>query len=691
MSVLRLLCLLIALATAVHAADAPRLSGITIDGSLDDWAGRGFLIENLGSLDGQPVPAANLSARARLGWDDQGFLFAIEIDDDVLNEAAVDLYTADSVELFLARAVGSDDRFQVLLAPGLNPSQAGPRIAFGDHRKNTTVAPLVETARTATATGYILECRVPWRMLGWSAEGVLGVQLILNDADRGAGRLKWVWHPGEQSSTDSRQLNEVRLAATASTPDRTFWRWNYLGGGRLGVVVASSDKTPQPKWITARENDRLVAQVALVPDPAGMRSEFILPAHGEDIALSLDDQLLGIIPLQSAGPPDSTKINRADYTLTPAVFSGDSFPLPRLAKPVEIEKLLGTVTIEARYFDAGQQEVTTPAKPGRYGVVYEIKPLNGPAVRRYQTLFRLPKDINWRTARMEFTAIEMPAEIGLDSQAVRDHVKDLGGLFSDAWREQIVESPGGALVLAAIFEATPDANPVTARSNAWRCNQDWWYQLRKKLGLWEQYDHVVHTPENYEADPGKRWPLVLFLHGSGDGESRQILQKWGPTRQLAQGRKFPFILLAPRSPAGPWQSWYAPQLGELLDEVEAKYRVDKDRIYVTGLSMGGSGTWRLASEFPDRFAAIAPFCGGWDETEAPRIMHIPTWTFHGDQDKAVPVEYTLRMVAALKEAGGQPRMTIYPGVGHVCWEEAYSRQEFYDWLLAQRRATAKNP
>jgi predicted peptidase len=132
-------------------------------------------------------------------------------------------------------------------------------------------------------------------------------------------------------------------------------------------------------------------------------------------------------------------------------------------------------------------------------------------------------------------------------------------------------------------------------------------------------------------------------------------------------------------------------LGALLDEIEAKYRVDKDRIYVTGLSMGGSGTWRLAAEFPDRFAAIAPFCGGANVTEASRIAHLPTWAFHGDQDKPVPVDYTLRMIEALKKAGGHPRMTIYPGVGHVCWEEAYGGQEFYDWLLAQRRGTPKHP
>ena len=405
-------------------------------------------------------------------------------------------------------------------------------------------------------------------------------------------------------------------------------------------------------------------------------------------------------PATPPAAPSPAKINRADYSLTPAVFSGDTFPEPRLAKPAEIEALLGPVTLTPRYFNAAQQEVVAPAGPGRYGVVYEVKPVNGgDVITRVQTLYKLPRAVDWRTARPGFDAVSLPSELALDPAAVRNHQRDLNDLLNDAWRTQLAASPDAAVVLAAIAADTPatgsaavTASPVSARDNAWRRDQDWWYPLRKKLGLWTQYDHVVYTPEGYDTDPAQRWPLLLFLHGSGDGTNREVLHKWGPPRQIAQGRKFPFILVAPRSPPGPTQWWYAPQLGELLDDIAAKYRVDKDRIYVTGLSMGGYGTWRLASEFPNRFAAIAPFCGGWDETEAPRIAHIPVWAFHGDQDKAVPVEFTLRMIDALKKAGAEPRLTIYPGVSHNCWEPAYSGQELYDWFLSHRlSAPASRP
>lgn len=681
-------------AATAHAADAPRLSSIVIDGSLAEWSNRGLHIENLASPDGTPAPAGT---RAHLGWDAQGLLFAIEIADTVITEAPVDLYTADSVELFVARGVGQKDRLQILFAPGLNPPLPTPRVAFEDNRQNKTTAPQIESARVASATGYILEARVPWTMLGWAPtlNATLGLQLIVNDADSDASRRKWTWHPGVQSSSDPRQLNEVRLAETAGPAERTIWRWTLLAPNRVSVVVSTPDSAgtsagATPRMITAREHDRLVAQLALLPAPDSTlrRAEFILTTRGEDIALFLDEQPLGVLPLKSQGRPDPVKIARADYSLVPAVFSGNAFPELRLSKPADVENLLGPVTLSLRYFGADQREVTAPSRPGRYGVVYEIRPSTGAPIIRHQTLFRLPSDIDWQASPLSFASILFPAETGLTSAGQSRHSRDLAYLFNNAWRTHLATTPDVATVLAAIHEAGPDDEPATSRTSAYRLNRDWWTRLRQQLGQWEQYDHVVHSPAGYDADSEKRWPLVLFLHGSGDGENRRILQKWGPTRQISQGRQFPFILVAPRSPSGPWQGWDAPQLGALLDEIETKYRVDKNRVYVTGLSMGGFGTWRLASEFPERFAALAPFCGGADVNEAHRVAHIPTWAFHGDRDTAVPVYHTLRMIEAIRKAGGDPRMTIYPGVGHQCWEEAYSGQEFYDWLLSHRRSDA---
>ncbi len=686
----RLLAAFFLLSASVRATDVPRLEAIKIDGVLDDWANRGFSIENLASMDGDPVAPANFHARARAGWDARGFLVAVEVTDDVITETPDALYTGDSVEIFLARAVGENDRVQIILSPGLNPAKDGARVFYGDLRKDKTVPLSAEFARSATAHGYILEARIPWAALGWKPEGDLGFQIIVNDADAGPVLTKWTWFPGEQSSADPKQLNPVHLAETASPADPVFWRWRpSLAGDRVTVTVASTQTVASGQLVTARENGVVVAQTSLVTGPSGARTEFILRTHGEDIALTLGDRPLGVIPLKTAPAAANSRPPRLDYTLSPAVFSSSTFPAPKLVKAADIEKAFGPVTLTVRYFDAAQNEVKAAEKPGRYGVIYDIKPANGPVIRRYQTLFRTPQEINWRTAEIDFDHVSLPAGLGLDPGTARVYRKNLGEMFADAWHAGFTDSGENSIVLAGIYETPPGCGPVTGRNDAWRRDQDWWYSLRKKIGDWRQYDHLVQTPPGYDQDPAKKWPLVLFLHGSGEGGSRESLQKHGPPKEAAAGRQFPFILVSPLSPPGSFQWWNVNQLGELLDDIEAKYRVDPDRIYVTGLSMGGYGTWRLASEFPNRFAAIAPFCGGWDEAEAPRIAHIPVWAFHGDKDPSVPVECTLKMVAALKAAGGNPRMTIYAGVGHACWTEAYGGQEFYDWLLAQHRPAPK--
>jgi predicted peptidase len=123
----------------------------------------------------------------------------------------------------------------------------------------------------------------------------------------------------------------------------------------------------------------------------------------------------------------------------------------------------------------------------------------------------------------------------------------------------------------------------------------------------------------------------------------------------------------------------------LLDEVLKQYRVDSRRVYLTGESMGGYGTWALAAAHPERFAAIAPICGGGEPASADRLKGVPTWAFHGADDKVVPPEESRKMVAAIQHAGGDARLTIYPGVGHDSWTTTYRDQRLYGWLSAHRR------
>lgn len=196
--------------------------------------------------------------------------------------------------------------------------------------------------------------------------------------------------------------------------------------------------------------------------------------------------------------------------------------------------------------------------------------------------------------------------------------------------------------------------------------------------------YLLYLPEGYEQEKDKKWPLVLFLHGAGEsGDDLEKVKRNGPPKRVEQGKEFPFILVSPQSPG---RGWNPDTLNALLDDVIEHYRVDEDRVYLTGLSMGGFGTWTLAAAHPERFAAIAPVCGGGDPRSASKLKDLPIWVFHGEKDNVVPIERSEVMVEALKDAGAEEvKFTRYPEAEHDSWTETYENPEFYEWLLSHSR------
>ena len=211
------------------------------------------------------------------------------------------------------------------------------------------------------------------------------------------------------------------------------------------------------------------------------------------------------------------------------------------------------------------------------------------------------------------------------------------------------------------------------------------YAITSKFTQTVTYDYLVVLPENFQPD--QTLPLVLFLHGSAErGNHLEMVKKKGPFKKMEE-LKLRAILVAPQCPKG--QFWNSEVLAELLDEVESKYSVDSARIYVTGLSMGGNGTWKLASHQPERFAAIAPICAGGNPSKVNKLANLPIWAFHGELDDIIPLEKAKKMIDAVKKTGGTPKFTVYPGVGHDSYTSTYNNPEFYEWLFAQRREPVK--
>lgn len=194
----------------------------------------------------------------------------------------------------------------------------------------------------------------------------------------------------------------------------------------------------------------------------------------------------------------------------------------------------------------------------------------------------------------------------------------------------------------------------------------------------------------FEPDPGlmlpeKKRPLVVFLHGSGErGDDLDKVKKHGPPARFMEGDGLPFVLLAPQCPPGVW--WDPDLVLGLIDEIIEKHDIDPDRVHLTGISMGGYGSWAILAKAPDRFASAVPICGGGDPETVATFKDVPIWAFHGDADSVVPAEKTREMEKALREAGAKDlHATYYEGVGHDSWTRTYDNPAVYAWMMQRSR------
>jgi predicted peptidase len=211
--------------------------------------------------------------------------------------------------------------------------------------------------------------------------------------------------------------------------------------------------------------------------------------------------------------------------------------------------------------------------------------------------------------------------------------------------------------------------------------------------------YVLYLPRTY--DPSRRWPLILFLHGSGESgtDGGRALAQGLPRELVWNADRWPFVVLIPQKPSqdSEWEQ-YELELMTMLAQTRRELNVDPARLILTGLSQGGHGAWVLGARHPELWAAVVPVCGyaaarfgskgvftGTARDLAAPLADTPVWAFHGEADDVVPVRETSAIIAALQESGAHPKVTMYPGVGHGSWERAYGEPELPRWLLAQRR------
>jgi predicted peptidase len=230
------------------------------------------------------------------------------------------------------------------------------------------------------------------------------------------------------------------------------------------------------------------------------------------------------------------------------------------------------------------------------------------------------------------------------------------------------------LCLSGLTVAAP-AQPLATSPQAAK-------HFEAQIRVTARLDYLLFLPADY-AKSKQRWPLMLFLHGAGEsGTNLAKLKVLGPPKIVESKPGFPFILVSPQTSRGGWDP---DTLNALLDDIIHRYRVDKDRVCLTGASMGGSGTWKLAAAHPEKFAALAPLCGRGDPADAKKLARLPIWVFQGAKDPVVRLDSQKAMVEAVQAAGGDVKFTVYPDAGHDVWTETYNNPELYQWLLNQKR------
>jgi hypothetical protein len=339
------------------------------------------------------------------------------------------------------------------------------------------------------------------------------------------------------------------------------------------------------------------------------------------------------------------------------VFDADraDFPAVRWQNPYEAEKLLGRFPLTVRWFDSQGKEVDRPEGEGHYTAVTEGRSPDGFLIRRAK----------------RFTCGSPAPEPGGGNSAARaDSVESMVEMVNAGTKDALSLSYVGPIKEPARPDPLPPGTHARLMDRSIRKGQTCLYWL----GL----------PEGY-GEAQRKWPMILSLHASrGQGRDLSRIGRPLPPPVEEIRKDFPFVVVRPQCP-DEYDAWPSDLLAHLIDDVVQKYDVDARRVYVTGVSLGGRGSWSFACDYPERVAAVVPVCGTYDHPERiHRIKDVPVWAFHGDQDRLVSFADTQKMVEDLRAAGGNVRFTVYKGAGHGISGRVYRTKGLYDWLLQQR-------
>jgi pimeloyl-ACP methyl ester carboxylesterase len=663
--------------------DIPHVPGLAIDADPSAWADRGFVLEVMHASPPRRLSPSQFDAKLRLAWDERGLILLSDVVDTDVHESESDLDLASGASIEVLESDARDKQhWHVTISPGIDPRHLTLRTNWYDDRTKPyrTTRLSVMTAVRKTDHGYILQALFPWDMLQVNPKvgARIGLQVHVNKPAEHL--MSFVWSP-----------LKLHLAQTPSPAITAVLDGGYERGHHARFsVAATADAAGQIAEFKTR--DATLGQATLKADGRASVADIALPlppigkSYGP-VTAWMNGISVGTVTVTNSDEVRRHGVLDMDVVATPSVFMQATFPSIDFLNPGAAEESVGDYSIHTTFYDAQFNVVTSADQVGRYGAVAEITPRLGKPFKRYLTLYHAAKDFSIRPLQVT-ASLQLPGMFGIDPAVSAEQSSSAADFVSDEIRFSRLRDGALAGYLAGLSEMKPGEKDLPRRLGTEGKNGAWWYGLRKKINDWTSYKYLVHVPKTAATQAQTRFPLMLFLHGSGErGNSLDMLKRHGPPRLLVDepnwAFKNQFIIVSPQCPDG--QTWNVFLLRDLLDEVMAKYPVDPDRIYLTGLSMGGFATWELAEYFPDRFAAIAPISGGGDPEDVARVKDIPTWVFHGLLDPTVRIGCAYEMVQAMRNIHARIRFTVYPDWGHNAWEPAYDDPSLYEWLLMQRR------
>ena len=496
-------------------------------------------------------------------------------------------------------------------------------------------------------------------------------------------------HAGENGIVDIRKLFE-------ETDYKAVYAFCYIRSGKARSVDCLFGSNDDAKvWINGRLVHQVAAGRSCTPGQDSFSAElkeglnpvlikvcnrwggwaFVLEAYSAEARARMAERPLA----KALREIRECQICMKDGTGWDFSLEQGAFPEIGWKNPYRVEKLLGDFSLSVRWFGAGMKEVTAPAGPGQYVAMVEGISPDGVRIERAVTFYCRPK--GWQPAA-ESSSAEPPVAGG-------------SGDTGTAWEPGTgpASSSDVKTLLALLGERSQNAVSVSyqagkqyrgvARAGGQPGTHPRFFE--RTVSKIESVSYWLYLPDDY-GKTNRRWPMVLFLHGSG--EKGRDLEKLNPPIPPENGdikKDFPFLVLSPQCPET-YDGWSSELLAGLLDEVISSYEVDIERIYLTGVSMGGRGTWSLACEYPERFAAVAPLAGNYSHPEkAIKLVSLPVWAFHGKQDNLVPLAGVESMVNGIKANGGDARLTVFPDAGHSIAGITYNNKELYSWFLEHRK------